>query len=58
MLALTVETIQFKDVNQAEVIVLENSLIEVSEPDEYGIYIAEYYGFLFSISKEEFEILC
>lgn len=59
MLAVTVKTIQFKDVHNKEIIVLEDSLIEVlPEKDEFGFYIADYYGFLFTISDDEFRLLC
>lgn len=59
MLALTVKTIEFKNVHQVEIKVLEHSLIEIlPEKDEYGLYIAEYYGLLFTISEEEFRLLC
>jgi hypothetical protein len=59
MLALTTKTIQFKDIDENEVTVLEHSLIEVlPETDEFGLYVADYYGRLFTISLEEFRLLC
>jgi hypothetical protein len=59
MLAITTKTIEFKDVSKRDITVLEDSLIEIlPEADEFGLYIAEYYGFLFTISQEEFRLLC
>lgn len=59
MLAITTKTIEFKDVTHKDITVLENTLIEIyPDPDEYGLYIADYYGYLFTITRDEYRLLC